>query len=402
MVRSLFAKLGLAIRLLFVWLAVIVVVMLIAEGVARVVDPLPPVAGSDAALESHSAADLPPLYTQFPAVEAAKDAVDLWHRAPYVQLARTPNIHITAYNINHDALGFRGQEIQADKPAGTYRVLVLGGSVAWGSHAVGDETTFWGVLAQKLAAAHPDKHVEVVSAGAAGWNSTQELIDLQLNGLAIHPDLVLVFDGYNDFYQPLSGGSGYMQPFGYREYDQLADYSITHPLQFWFEQRLNTLLVNSALFRGRFVQGPTAALLNVQSGDQTHWGQANAWLPGIEDRYLSNLADIVRVSTASGAKVLLVTQPSLLLDRTPIFPETDLLSGNIDQQRAAAAAFHDAVATRAPSLVDNQNSFYLDYTDVFSNFPEATYFDLVHPLSNGHAWIGQALFKDMERLHLVS
>jgi lysophospholipase L1-like esterase len=52
--------------------------------------------------------------------------------------------------------------------------------------------------------------------------------------------------------------------------------------------------------------------------------------------------------------------------------------------------------------VDNRSSWYRDYTTIFEDFDEPTYWDSVHPVENGHKVIGEALFQDVKRLGLVS
>ena len=55
-----------------------------------------------------------------------------------------PNQHYPTLNINE--YGFRGSEIQKEKPSDVYRIFVVGGSTAFGSGATSDETTIPGYL----------------------------------------------------------------------------------------------------------------------------------------------------------------------------------------------------------------------------------------------------------------
>lgn len=113
-------------------------------------------------------------------------------------------------------LGMRGPDRTEAKPAGCYRVLVLGDSVAFGL-GVGPDETFSTLLEQDLAKAYPDRPIEVLNTGTSGYNTAQELSLLQERGLALEPDLVvlaycpndvmvtpIVFeqDGRYVFYQP--------------------------------------------------------------------------------------------------------------------------------------------------------------------------------------------------------
>jgi lysophospholipase L1-like esterase len=103
----------------------------------------------------------------------------------------------------HNALGYRGDEIEAEKPAGTYRILVLGGSTVYETGIDDWRESTWvemqRILRDELG--HPE--AEVVNAGCGGWTSWENLIDLSQRGLWLDPDLVVVYCGTNDVHARL-------------------------------------------------------------------------------------------------------------------------------------------------------------------------------------------------------
>lgn len=98
---------------------------------------------------------------------------------------------------SHNRLGFRGPEPEIPKPAGTFRILCLGGSSTYGSGPTKDEWTYPAVL-QELLRSRGATAVETVNLGTKGWTSTESLINLCLRGWELEPDLVLVYHGTND------------------------------------------------------------------------------------------------------------------------------------------------------------------------------------------------------------
>lgn len=101
--------------------------------------------------------------------------------------------------INSDGLRDLQRET-LDKPAGVFRILLLGDSYVEGLR-VPLEETFGKVLEQQLnAGASAGQRVEVISVGVSGWGTDQELLWLREHGAAYQPDLVLLafFPG-NDF-----------------------------------------------------------------------------------------------------------------------------------------------------------------------------------------------------------
>lgn len=92
--------------------------------------------------------------------------------------------------------GYRGPEVELEKPPGTVRVVTVGDSNTLGW--AGPSGSNWpGDLAHELAAADPGTRYEVVNAGVWGYTSHQGLGRLR-EALAFEPDLVLVSFGSND------------------------------------------------------------------------------------------------------------------------------------------------------------------------------------------------------------
>lgn len=91
--------------------------------------------------------------------------------------------------INSD--GMRDREHSLAKPAGTFRIAVLGDSFAE-AMAVPAEQAFWSVMERELAGCAPGRRIEVLNFGVAGYGTAQELIMLRRNVWKYNPDLVLL------------------------------------------------------------------------------------------------------------------------------------------------------------------------------------------------------------------
>lgn len=93
--------------------------------------------------------------------------------------------------------GLRGWE-GGEKPAGSYRILVLGDSQTFG-FGVRDEETLTARLGALLHASFPQREIEVLNAGVPGYGTADELAWLQLKGEELEPDLIIVqFLSVND------------------------------------------------------------------------------------------------------------------------------------------------------------------------------------------------------------
>lgn len=108
----------------------------------------------------------------------------------------TPGTEVGPIAINSH--GFRGPEIEMPKPDGRLRLAFLGGSTTFCAEASSVEATWPALVAAELAAAHPEVSVDWINAGAAGYNTEQSLINLQLRVAPFEPDVLFVYHATND------------------------------------------------------------------------------------------------------------------------------------------------------------------------------------------------------------
>jgi lysophospholipase L1-like esterase len=100
------------------------------------------------------------------------------------------------YSGASNRLGYRDRDHPVAKPPGTYRIVVLGDSIAAGYRIPRLEDTFPALLERHLRAA--GLPVEVLNFGVTGYNTQQEVETLRTRALAFAPDLVLLAYCHND------------------------------------------------------------------------------------------------------------------------------------------------------------------------------------------------------------
>ena len=121
-----------------------------------------------------------------------QDTCDLHESSEYSELVPF------AESSNLNSLGFRGPEFSEIKPSNTYRIFMVGGSTMIGSGATSDETTIPGILQKIFDSDSSVQKIEVINAGFSGGNSNTEL-NLIIEKLLWHkPDLLIIYDGWND------------------------------------------------------------------------------------------------------------------------------------------------------------------------------------------------------------
>lgn len=106
-----------------------------------------------------------------------------------------PKARVLEYHIN--SRGFRGPEFTPLKPAGTYRIISLGDSIAFGMGVKSYQATMPALLQERLNQSDGSRY-EVINAGVPGYNTLQEQVFLEVELLDYAPDLVILNFCLND------------------------------------------------------------------------------------------------------------------------------------------------------------------------------------------------------------
>jgi len=110
-----------------------------------------------------------------------------------------PSIKFTnkyGMDVKYNSFGFIGEEI-SKKKNGTFRILGIGDSITYASYLQEDKR-FINRVAVNLSE-KTGEPVEVINAGVGGYNTWQEFELINLKGLIVEPDLIIIGVCLNDF-----------------------------------------------------------------------------------------------------------------------------------------------------------------------------------------------------------
>ncbi len=107
-------------------------------------------------------------------------------------------------DVHINAFGMRAPDYAREKPAGVFRVLMLGDSTLYGGSYIDQEELYARLLEKQMKAQMPGRTVEVMSMGVNGWGPLHELGYVRRFG-NFGADLVVVCLPYGDVWRPLSG-----------------------------------------------------------------------------------------------------------------------------------------------------------------------------------------------------
>ncbi|HNB24295.1 MAG TPA: SGNH/GDSL hydrolase family protein, partial [Candidatus Melainabacteria bacterium] len=96
--------------------------------------------------------------------------------------------------------GMREPGATIEKPAGVFRVALLGDSIVE-SLQVPIETTFGQILEKEIKKSASGKELQVLNFGNSGYSTAQENLQLKLKVLKYKPDAVIVFYNHRDLFE---------------------------------------------------------------------------------------------------------------------------------------------------------------------------------------------------------
>jgi len=282
------------------------------------------------------------------------------------------------YSVNAD--GFRGPRGLRPKPPGTFRIVVIGDSVAFG-FGVDEADTFARVLATRLSALAGETRVEVLNLAVSGYNPYTEAALFRDVGVQYQPDLVLVQFCVNDLNDPTLHfdastllalhdlpDAAFPDPASRRP---LAPPSV--PARLCQQLRVCTL----ARERLGIGEPDPREMLSALAPHDEPGPTEQAWLR-------RQYGEIARAAQGVGAPTVLV-----------VFPYEGQLEPNAS----------NSLQRHLASLDDTQSWYTIDLLPTFRNAADSTtsplFLDLWHPTSTGHRVAGEAIAHQLSCAGLV-
>ena len=297
----------------------------------------------------------------------------LWIRDPITSLKTLEtNQHTPIMNINSD--GFRGPEISKEKPDNTYRIFVVGGSTTFAIRSISDQTTIPGYLQENFDKLELSKNIEVINAGVPGFKAIDELRLVKTKLIDYSPDLIIIYDGFNDVtYQDFKSKIIKQDV----KYDTLEYY---YKKYFWFYRTpavLDKILENDVFKVKPTIQAPMD-IENVPGLKSSHW--------------YNNINEICDLGKQNGWDTLMILQPWILTGNKTL-SETEMKLYNKEANPRLGYFEEYKLMLEKLDKLESSCAQTANLWHIFDSFEQTVYFDSAHISHKNNKIVADEIFK---------
>jgi len=318
------------------------------------------------------------LYEHLTINDLKKICQDYYHNIiqyPLPIIHYEPNQKTDTVTINSH--GFRGEELEQEKADDKeYRIFVLGGSALYGIFATSDNTTIPGYLQEFYNEFTTDRDVRVINAGVNGHESFAETYVVKNQIIDLNPDLIIVFDGWNDLGAPLE--REYREPTGI---EQLEQYSLVirkyyKTIIFYeFIEKVWEKQIGKIEFFDRFNKWDRET-----NDDVTAYQKSELWK--------SRWKEICELGEKENFKVIITLQP-IVGAGNKVLADWEL---RYVEEAAGYAASYNFMRDKLNEL-ETSCAVTEDFTNIFDNETGLMYFDYAHLGDAGNRIVAEKMFK---------
>ena len=287
---------------------------------------------------------------------------------PFVGTGPEPGKHDNAY-IN--SMQFRSdKEISVSKPKNVFRILITGGSAAYGSGAPSQDSTLGGYLNKILNSElsfSTKKKYEVYTLANPAWTSTHEMIIIETRLAKLNPNIVISFSGNNDVHWGLSG----------HNIDCFRSYADQH---YW------NIIQSVYKLAGYGYQHDIIKI-------------ASSSIP--PDVVASRLVDNIKLASftlsLNQARYVFILQPTLYVTSKALSPHEKEMR-NIQYEKYFSQCYQD-IKQKLHKL-NISNLTFIDESDAFKGLTsnDCIFIDSYHYGDRGTEFIAKKIFKDMRNI----
>lgn len=277
------------------------------------------------------------------------------------------------------AVDGKGFQIIGDPKTAQYRILILGGSVGFGSYASDIKHTFFSQIYDFLTSKGYSVAIYVLASGS--WVSDQEIAALRHYGLKIKPHIVIFVNGLND----LTVGKYENKEASLNTGSFLRNCAIyvKYKIILRAREKINRISNIARLLR---IIKSQYSIANNKLMDETV--RPRKYDSTDVENYLNNMKTAIILARTSNFRLIFVLQPTLFLKQNTTLLEKRILfysnGGNKQYSFRTLWRGYEKIRNRLTALSDNQKIYFCDCSNALSGEQKTTFADLWHFSDFGH------------------
>ncbi len=366
----------------------VMIVLLMLEVIGRVIYPFDADARAEIKAERDSRLQLSYLSATGHGKEILTDIHrQAQHYVPFLGWIGQPNMTLPTLHTND--LGFRDAPIEPRR-SNERRVLVLGGSTAWGLGASANEHTVSGALEARLNRDAQGVRYRVMSGAYPAWQSRHELITLMEFYDRFDPDVVIALTGYNDLFTLTYGSDGELHT---RPESRMLARAVDESLRpMTTLQALRKVAGSLGIWRIVIhFREQVAAAKPREAITRYEKSMSDKVTPLIRDRYLT-MADFTR---RHGARLIIALQPDIFTTRKPMTAEELAVKHTITESQHDISATYSRYRADLLAQLNEQlpaaDVAVIDLAGVLDATDEPVFIDACHLNDAGYHALAKSL-----------
>jgi len=319
----------------------------------------------------------------------------------------------------------RRDDTNIEKPANTVRIVLFGGSAAFGSQAMpgslylqlsgtgeyANEETITANLENLLNAKYPHKTFEVINA-ATNWSRLhQQMLHYLRQIRSLDPDLVLSMDAYNDSSQ-IRNINTWKDTAVLSEQDLFGNFK--HRISPLFKNSYTAYLLAMIIFRTEDSYQPDQQLIEqyqaITEPRDLDQKLAKARVENKQaleknvDEYMASMEYFNQVLERDNIPHTFYLQPLTILDDTKQLTSIEqAIQGyqysTLDESQLLRLNFYDAIAKRGQKLEQIGKLDFESMLDVFAGEKSHVYSDYCHFTPEGNRLLAEYFLQEIETKH---
>jgi hypothetical protein len=281
--------------------------------------------------------------------------------------------------------GYRGKSPSVPKPAGEFRVFVLGGSTVFvGEPPVPD-------LVEEQFRDSGSENVKVYNYAVVSSVSSMELSRIVYEISDLEPDLIVMYNGGNDILHPYEYDPRPGYPFNFIVYENnpLLESDVRSYPTF------NLLLYGSNLARSFFPHYFLRQFVPMKKERQeAGWG-SDEWRDEIGRRYVSNLVKAGRIADAFGAGFIAFFQP-MIYYKDPLAAEEKNDQPDPELQKHCLNV-RQTIFEQIQGLDRELAPLVVDLSDIYDDVAAAVFIDEIHTKQENKVAVAEAMHQHIVR-----